>query len=304
MKAAVCTSYGPPDVLKITDIPKPTPKSNEILVRIKASAVNSGDVRVRSLDVDGLMRVVMRLVLGLTKPRKPVLGTVFSGIVEAVDDKVTLFKPGDEVFGLTGFNFGTFAEFMTLPENSAVALKPSGASFESAAAILFGGSTALYFLEKARLGSEPNQSVLIYGATGSVGTSAIQVAKHHKANVTAVCSAAGMELAKSLGADTLIDYQQQDFKECGEKFDIVFDAVGKTNKKDCKGLLKPGGVFVTVGGLDVASETKEQLETLSKMFEEGSLKDAIDKTYSIDEIVEAHRYVDSGHKKGNVVIVL
>lgn len=304
MKAVVCSTYGPPEVLKITDIPKPDPKSNEILIRIKATTVNSGDVRVRSLDVEGFMRVVMRVVLGFTKPRKPVLGTVCSGIVEAVGDKVTLFKPGDEVFGMTGFYFGTYAEYIALPETNPVLLKPSGASFESAAAIVFGGSSALYFLEKAKLGTEPDQNVLIYGATGSVGTSAIQVAKYHKAKVTAVCSAAGTELAKSLGADTLIDYQQQDFKECGEKFDIVFDAVGKTNQKDCKGLLKPGGVFVTVGGMDVASETKEMLETLSKMFQEGLLKDAIDKTYSIDQIVEAHRYVDSGHKKGNVVITL
>jgi NADPH:quinone reductase and related Zn-dependent oxidoreductases len=304
MKGVVCSTYGPPEVLKITDIPKPDPKSNELLIRIKATTVNSGDVRVRSLDVEGFMRVVMRVVLGFTKPRKPVLGTVCSGIVEAVGDKVTLFKPGDEVFGMTGFNFGTYAEYIALPETSPVLLKPSGASFESAAAIVFGGSSALYFLEKAKLGTEPDQNVLIYGATGSVGTSAIQVAKYHKAKVTAVCSAAGTELAKSLGADTLIDYQQQDFKECGEKFDIVFDAVGKTNQKECKGLLKPGGVFVTVGGMDVASETKEMLETLSKMFQEGLLKDVIDKTYSIDQIVEAHRYVDSGHKKGNVVITL
>mmetsp|Transcript_10087 Transcript_10087/g.18897 ORF Transcript_10087/g.18897 Transcript_10087/m.18897 type:complete len:313 (+) Transcript_10087:172-1110(+) len=312
MKAAICTSYGTPDVLKITDIPKPIPKSNQILVHIKASAVNSGDVRVRSLDVGGwLMRFVMRLVLGFAKPRNPVLGTVFSGIIEAVGEKVTLFKPGDEVYGMTGFDFGTYAEFIALPENGTIALKPSGASFESAAAILFGGSTALYFLQKAQLldssaaaGEEQNKNILIYGATGSVGTSAIQVAKYHKANVTAVCSASGMQLAKRLGADTVIDYQQQDFKECGQKFDIVFDAVGKTNKKACQGLLKPSGVFITVGGLDVASETKQQLETLSKMFEEGLLNDAIDKTYSIDHIVEAHGYVDSGHKKGNVVIVL
>lgn len=304
MKAVVCTAYGAPEVLKVTDVQKPIVKSKELLVRVKATTVNSGDVRVRGLDVNRWMRFLMRLVLGFTKPRKPILGTVFSGIVEAVDEKVSQFKPGDEVFGMTGFNFGTYAEYVVVHEDSSVILKPEGVSFESAAAVVFGGSTALHFLQKGNLGKAAHQNVLIYGATGAVGSSAIQVAKYYNAEVTAVCSTSGLELARKLGADIVINYQQTDFKECNQTFDIILDAVGKTNKKECHRLLKANGVFLTVGGMDVASETKQQLEILKQMFEEGRLHDVIDKSYSMDQIVEAHHYVDSGHKKGNVVIMI
>jgi len=302
MNAVVCLAYGPPEVLHIKKVKKPTPAATEVLVKVMATAVNSGDVRVRGLVVKGLLRIVMRLVLGIRKPRKPILGNVLSGIVEAVGEKVTTYKPGDEIMAVTGFQFGANAEYITLPATGNLSHKPSNASFEEAAAILFGGMTALYFLQKAGIGSRPNQHVLIYGATGSVGTSAVQIARHYGAAVTAVCSEAGAELAKSLGSDEVVIYTKQDFTTLEQKFDIILDAAGKTKKVDCRSLLKTGGRYVTVGGLDVAKETKAQLETLKQLFEQGELSAVIDKVYSLPEIIEAHRYVDTGRKKGNVVI--
>ena len=226
MKAITCTAYGAPEVLRITEIAKPQPRDNEVLVKIMATAVNSGDVRVRGLAVGGFVRIVMRFVLGFTRPRKPVLGNVLSGVVEAVGKNVQAFSVGDAVFASTGFKFGAYADYITLPEDGTLAHKPANASFEEAAAILFGGMTALYFLQKAGIASRPGQQVLVYGAAGSVGTAAIQIAKHYKATVTAVCSEQGVALAKALGSNEIIVYSQQDFTQSGKTFDIVFDAVG------------------------------------------------------------------------------
>lgn len=302
MKAIICTKYGPPEVLKIVTLPKPKPNTNEMLIKIVATAVNSGDVRVRGLKVEGFLKLVMRFVLGFTKPKKPILGNVLSGIVEETGDKITQFKPGDEIFAMTGFKFGTYAEYMILTEKDAIALKPEKANFEEAAAIIFGGNTALHFLQKANIANDKMKNVLIYGATGSVGSSAIQIAKSYNAHVTAVCSESGMALAKSLGADEVLDYTKQNFCTSGIEYNIIFDAVGKIKKKDCSACLAKGGRFVTVGGLDVASEKKEQLNTLKTLFDNGLLQAAIDKIYQLDEIVEAHQYVDTNRKKGNVVI--
>lgn len=288
--------------MRITEIDKPQPKDNEVLVKIMATAVNSGDVRVRSLAVGGFLRIIMRFVLGFTRPRKPVLGNVLSGVVEAVGKNVHAFKVGDAVFASTGFKFGAYADYITLPEDGTLAHKPANASFEEAAAILFGGMTALYFLQKAGIASRPGQQVLVYGAAGSVGTAAIQIAKHYKATVTAVCSEQGLALAKALGSDEIIVYNQQDFTQSGKTFDIVFDAVGKTKKSACKKIIEKGGKYVTVGGLDVAKETKEQLLQLKELFEQGAFKACIERTYPFTEIVAAHRHVDSGKKKGNVVV--
>ncbi len=304
MKAVICTTYGAPEVLKITEVQKPVPKANEVLVRIKATAVNSGDVRVRGLAVKGFLRLMMRIVLGFRKPRKPILGTVLSGIVEETGEKVSPFKPGDEVYASTGFKFGAYAEYITLPAHGTLTYKPENASFEEAAAILFGGMTALYFLQKAGIASLPNARVLVYGATGSVGSAAVEIAKHYGAHVTAVCSEEGVELAKTLGSDTIVIYSRQDFTKLDTPFDIVFDAVGKTKRKNCVQLLKNGGRYLTVASLDVAKETKAQLELLKELFEKGEIKAHIDKSYRFDQIVEAHRYVDKGRKKGNVVISL
>jgi len=300
MKAALCHSYGPPEVLTVAQVPRPRPKTDEMLVRVMASAVNSADVRVRGLEVEGLMKLVMRIVLGFTGPRRPILGTVLSGIVEEVGPKVTAFKPGDEVYAMTGMAFGAHAEYTTLKENGTVALKPKNATHEEAAAIVFGGSTALHFLQKA--GVAEGMRVLVYGAAGAVGTSAIQVAKYHGARVTAVCSRDGMELARSLGADHVIDRNAEDADTSGHTFDIILDAVGRTKRKDFSRCLAKGGKYLTVGGMEVASETREQLHLLSRMFDEGKLRAAIDRTYALDDIIEAHRYVDSGRKKGNLVI--
>jgi len=302
MKAVVCTIYGPPNVLRITEIPKPEPKGNEVLVRIIATAVNSGDVRVRGLAVKGFLKLVMRFVLGFNKPRNPVLGTVLSGTVEQVGDDVTDFNPGDEVIASTAMKFGCYAQYIAMPENAVITHKPKTASFEESAAIIFGGMTAIYFLEKAGITSKPNQKVLIYGATGSVGCAAVEIAKHHKASVTAVCGEKGIELTQKLGADTILIYTQTDFSKLTDKFDIVFDAVGKITKKQCNNLLEKNGHFITVGALDVAKETKAQLEQLKQLFDSGEIHACIDRTYAVDDIVEAHHYVDSGRKKGNVVI--
>ena len=304
MKAVICTRYGAPEVLKIVEVEKPTPKDNELLVQIKASAVNYGDTRVRRLDAPRFLTFIMRCALGLTKPRNSILGTVFSGIVAQTGKDVKDFNPGDEVFGLTGFKFGTYAEYIVLSDKSVIAKKPVNATFEEAAAIPFGGHTAIYFFEKAKIHEKTNPKVLIYGATGSVGTAAAQVAKYYNAHITAVCSEEGEDLVKELGVDEIILYDKEDFTKRAETFDIVFDAVGKTSKKQCAPLLHDSSYYITVGGLDGAAERKEHLELLRTLFENGEYKATIDRIYTIDEIVEAHRYVDTGRKKGNVVITV
>ncbi len=233
MKAVVCERYGPPEVLKLIEVNKPQPKADEVLVKIMATAVNSADVRVRGLVVDGFMRIIMRLVLGIRGPRKPILGTALSGVVESVGKQVKDFKPGNEIFAATGFKFGAYAEYTTLAEKGAMEIKPKKASFSEAAALPFGGGTALYFLQKAGIGTKSGQKILVYGSSGAVGTAAVQISKHFDAHVTAVCSQDGVKLAKSLGADHVIVYSKEKFTKNGERYDIIFDAVGKITKKDC-----------------------------------------------------------------------
>ena len=302
MKAVICTKYGSPEVLQIQEVEKPIPKNNQILIKIVATAVNSGDVRVRSLDVNGFLKVIMRLVLGISKPRKPILGTVFSGVVETVGDIVSKFKVGDKVFGMTGFNFGTYAEYIAINQDSNVLEMPHNATFDDAVSLIFGGQTAIYFLEKAKIVEMSNPKILIIGATGSVGTGAIQIARHHNADITVVCSSEGFELVKSLGVYNVILYDKVDFTKQTNKFDIIFDAVGKTNKQECKHLLSEKGEYKSVNGSGYASETLQQLQLLKKLFEKGKFKAVIDKVFPMDKIVEAHRYVDTGRKKGNVVL--
>lgn len=304
MKAIICPEYGPPEVLEMVELAKPKPLDDEILIKIKATAVNSSDIRVRGLKVSGILRLIMRIVLGFKKPRKQVLGQVFSGIVEETGKRTIQFKPLDEVYGMTGLKFSCNAEYVCVKENSAVLLKPSKASFEEAAAIIFGGCTAIYFLRKGKINEKPNSEVLICGATGSVGSSAIQIAKFYKARVTAVCSYKGIELSKSLGADTIVDYTKEDITQITKKFDIIFDCVGKMNKEKHKHLLSQNGKYITVGGLDTAKESKEQLLFLKKLYDKQILKHVIDKTYPLDEIIEAHQYVELGVKKGNVIITI
>ena len=301
MKAVICTKYGPPEVLQIQEVSKPIPKDSQMLVKIVATAVNSGDVRVRSLNVKGFLKVIMRLVLGISKPRKPILGTVFSGIVESIGDNVSKFKIGDKVFGMTGFKFGTYSEYITVNQNSNVLEMPKNATYEEAAAIIFGGQTAIHFLEKAKIAKKFNQKVLIIGATGSVGTAAIQIAKHHNADITAVCSSKGHILVAELGVNNIVHYDKEDFTTRTEKFDIIFDAVGKYSKNQCKNLLNKKAVYVSVN-LGYASENIQQLKLLKELFEKGDFTATIDRTFTMAEIVEAHRYVDTERKKGNVVL--
>lgn len=301
MKAVICSKYGPAEVLKIQEVSKPIPKPNQILVKIVATTINSADVRVRSLDVKGGLKVVMRLVLGISRPRKPILGSVFSGVIETVGSKVSKFNVGDKVFGMTGFNFGTNAEYIVVNQTSNVIEMPKNATFEEAVAIIFGGQTAIYFLEKVKMAERPNKKILIIGATGSVGSAAIQLAKYYKADITTVCSSAGQKLVNELGVTNILLYDKEDFTQQTEKFDVIFDAVGKSNRKQCEKLLNGNGIYKSVNSTN-ATETIQQLQLLKELFEKGLFKAVIDKTFAFDEIIEAHKYVNTGRKKGNVIL--
>jgi len=302
MKAIVCTKYGSPEVLELREVEKPAPKDHEIRVKIHATTVTSGDTRVRSFNSPILFWIPMRLILGITKPRNKILGVEFAGEVEAIGQHVKRFKKGDQVYAISGMRFGAYAEYICFPEEGNVTLKPTNATYEEAAALSFGGTTALHFFRKAKI--KPGQKVLIYGASGAVGTSAVQIAKVMGTEVTAVCSSANFELVKSLGADHVIDYRKEDFAQREERYDVIFDTVGKSSKANCKKALKPNGVFITVDGQGIAKVLTEDLIYLKTLVEEGKIKSVIDRRYALEQIPEAHRYVDKGHKKGNVVITV
>lgn len=309
MKAVICTKYGPPEVLQIKEVEKPFPKPNEVLIKILATTVHIGDTKIRRFEPglgpvkDFFFKPIMRIIVGFTGPRKKILGMELSGEIEAAGIEVTLFKAGDPVFASTEFRFGTYAEYCCIHENGIIAIKPANMTHEEAAPVSNGGITALIHLRKANI--RKGQKVLIYGASGSVGTYAIQIAKYFGAEVTAVCSTSNLELVKSLGADKVIDYTKEDFTKNGETFDVIYDAVGKIETSKRKKSLSKSGYYINVLSPKGNIKLKvEDLYALKELCEAGKLRTVIDRRFSIDEIVEAHRYVDKGHKKGNVVITI
>jgi NADPH:quinone reductase-like Zn-dependent oxidoreductase len=322
MKAAVYERYGPPDVIELKDVAKPTPKDNEVLIKTHATTVTSGDWRARSLHMPAGFGLMGRLFFGVSKPRQPILGTELAGEIESVGKDVRKFKVGDKVFAFSGASMGCHAEYKCMPEDGAVALKPANLTYDEAGAISFGGTTALAFFRRANLQS--GERVLVNGASGGVGTAAVQLATHSGAHVTGVCSTSNVELVRSLGATHVIDYTKEDFTKNGETYDVIVDTVGTAPFSRSKHSLKRGGrLLLVLGGLpdmlqipwvSMTSRKKviagpaavraEDLRFLAELAEAGAFKPVVDRRYPFEQIAEAHRYVDTGRKKGNVVITL
>jgi len=326
MKAIVWTKYGPPDVLQLREVAKPAPKDNEVLIKVHAATVTAADTEFRRLKLPLLFSIPLRLYLGLRKPtRITILGTEFAGEIVSAGKDVTRYQPGDQVFGYTGLGMGTYAEYMCLSEQPSgmagvLARKPANVTYEEAAAVPFGGLEALHSLRKANIQS--GQKVLIIGAGGSIGTYAVQLAKHYWAEVTAVDKTGKLEMLRSIGADHVIDYTQEDFTKSGQTYDVILDAVGKSSFSGSLRSLKENGTYLNAKpGLFsrvrrtskrsskrvipwTAGYTANNLLALKELIEAGTIKAIIDRSYPLEQIVEAHRYVETGHKKGNVVITL
>ena len=320
MRAIICTKYGDGQVLQIQEIEKPVPKSNEVLIRVKATSVTLYDSWSRSATAPPGFGILMRLATGIRKPRQAILGTELSGIVEAVGKDVSLFKNGDKVFAYRGMNLGAYVEYISLPEDSVMAVMPNNMSFEEAAAVQQGALTALYFLRNGDI--KKDQRILIFGASGGVGSFAVQIAKYFGLEVTGVCSTSKIDFVKSLGADNIIDYTKEDFTKNGEIYDVILDTIGKTPiGRAQKRLTEKGSYLFTTFGvpklirilwlkirskkrvfMGTLEETTEELIFLKELIEAGKIKVVIDKTFSIEQAAEAHQYLDSGNKKGHIII--
>jgi len=318
MKAIVYTKYGPPDVLQLKEVPKPTPKDNEVLIKIHATTVNRTDCGFRKPEY----RFIIGFINGFFKPKKTILGSELAGEIEAIGKDVKTFKPGDQVFGLSTYNFGAHAEYICIPEKGSITMKPANMLYEEAAAICDGAFLAINYIRKIDYEKVPN--ILINGASGSIGSACVQLAKYYGATITAVCTAKNFELIKLLGADEVIDYTKEDFTKNGQQYNVVMDAVGKSSFFRCKKILKPGGVYYSTdlgfmaqniflalltpifGGkkvkFPIPKDTKEDIIFLKELIEAGKYKAVIDRTYRLEEIVEATKYVETGQKTGNVVI--
>jgi NADPH:quinone reductase-like Zn-dependent oxidoreductase len=325
MRAIVWTKYGPPGVLQLKEVARPTPKDKEVLIRIYATTVTTADCELRSLNIPIALMLPIRIYLGLRRPRISILGQELAGEIEAVGKDVTRFRKGDQVFAWTGFRLGAYAEYICLPEGGFVAIKPSKMTYEEAAALSVGGLEAAHFLRKGNIQS--GQKVLINGAGGSIGTFAIQIARHFGADVTGVDSTEKLDMLRSIGADHVIDYTQEDFTRSGETYDVIFDVIGKSSFSRSVKSLKPNGRYLLGNpGLSqqvrarwtsmpgskkviswaarAAGEITEDLNFLKELIEAGKIKTVIDRRYTLEEIAEAHRYVETGQKKGNVVITV
>lgn len=330
MKAIVCTEYGAPDVLQLKEVAKPTPKDNEILIRVAATSVNFGDliarnfraISAREFHMPFLFWLMAKISFGLNRPKFTILGNEFAGEVEAVGKVTTRFRPGDRVFGYHGENFGAYAEYLCIPEDGVLAIKPANMTYEEAAVVPYGSIMALNLLRKGNI--QPGQKVLVNGASGGIGSAAVQIAKHFGAEVTGVCGTPRLEFVKCLGADHVIDYTTEDFTRNGETYDLIFDILGKSSFSRCKNSLKPNGILlyasfkgkqllqmlwtsVTAGRkviCAIAPGSTEDLVCVKELIEAGKIKAIIDQCFPFEEAAEAHRYVEEGHKKGNVAIAV
>lgn len=321
MKAVVCTKYGPPEVLQRIETDKPVPKDNEVLVKIMATTANAADARIRGADFPSIFNLPVKMAMGFKGPRKSVLGVELSGVVESVGKNVARFKPGDKIYASTGAAFGAYAEYTCIKESGVIALKPENMTFEEAAAVPHCALAAYFYLKKGKV--EKGKKVMIYGASGGIGTFAVQIAKAFGSEVTGVCSTSNLELVKSLGADNVIDYTKENISELDDTFEVIFDTIGKGPITDCVGRLKEKGMYLSAVHLElprilegmkislksskkviggVAVYTTENLNQLKDLAESGKLISVIDKTFTMEQIIEAHAYVDKGHKKGHVVI--
>lgn len=309
MKAIICTKYGPPEVLKMKEVEKPAPKDDEVLIKIFATAVTASDIFIRGSQIPIQFWIPMRIMLGLTKPRKSIIGLVLAGKIESVGKNVKRFKLGDQVYGLTGFGLGAYAEYKCMKETDStygcLALKPNNLSYEEATVAAYGGLLAFQYMEKGNI--QRGQKVLIYGASGTSGTTAVQFAKYLGAEVTGVCSTSNIELVKSLGADSVIDYTKKDSINLIKQYDFILDAVGKIKtselKETCKKALTPKGKYVSIDDGKLILDSN-RLALIKELVETGHIKPVVDRSYPLEQIVEAHEYVGKGHKKGGVAITI